>query len=489
MEFSTYQIDIFEAVQNTRSNLIVEAVAGSGKSTTLVEICKRLPMGNHMFCAFNKLIADELTKKLDRAGAFNVKCSTLNSYGYMLVRNQFGRVRMNQYKTDDLIKDIVPQQERKYVWSFISRMVSLMKGHMVKDVYNFQATGELDDLMVKQGIERPKNKEAFGWLCEVYNRSIKDTKSIDFDDMLLYPILYNIPIKKFDTLLVDESQDLNPVQIELCMRSAKRMVAVGDSRQGIYGFRGADPEAIANMRQRLDSTPQGCKVLPLSICYRCPVNVVEAAKAIVPQIEPSPTAVQGLVETVTMARFNTEAKVGDFVLCRTTAPLVSNCLRFIREGKYATVRGRDIGKQLDSLVTRIAGGNDFKPINDFITDLDAYSRAEMARLGAIGREMEIQALEDRVATLEALSAAVVEMPNASVSNIKYKINEIFSDNNEGIVFSTVHKAKGLEARNIWILHPEQMPHKNAKLPWQIEQEMNLKYVAITRATEALRWVK
>ena len=72
--------------------------------------------------------------------------------------------------------------------------------------------------------------------------------------------------------------------------------------------------------------------------------------------------------------------------------------------------------------------------------------------------------------------------------IAFQIEKIFTDNVEGIVFCTIHKAKGLEAKNIFILNPELLPHPMAKRDWQIEQEMNLKYVAITRSLDTLTWV-
>jgi DNA helicase-2/ATP-dependent DNA helicase PcrA len=57
------------------------------------------------------------------------------------------------------------------------------------------------------------------------------------------------------------------------------------------------------------------------------------------------------------------------------------------------------------------------------------------------------------------------------------------------LFMTIHKSKGLENNTIFILHPELLPHPAATQEWQMQQESNLKYVAITRAIENLIWVK
>jgi len=70
------------------------------------------------------------------------------------------------------------------------------------------------------------------------------------------------------------------------------------------------------------------------------------------------------------------------------------------------------------------------------------------------------------------------------------IEQIFSDNGKaGVKLSSVHRAKGLEANVVWILCPDLMPHPKAEQPWEQEQEMNLKYVAITRAKRELRVVE
>ena len=73
----------------------------------------------------------------------------------------------------------------------------------------------------------------------------------------------------------------------------------------------------------------------------------------------------------------------------------------------------------------------------------------------------------------------------NIEDLKYKIQEIFSDKKEGIVCSSVHKAKGLEADNVFILNYHLMPHPMAETPEEIQQEMNIKYVAITRAKKNL----
>ena len=84
-------------------------------------------------------------------------------------------------------------------------------------------------------------------------------------------------------------------------------------------------------------------------------------------------------------------------------------------------------------------------------------------------------LEDKVMTLLFL-AKIAD----SILDLKHKIKSIFTDEIQGIVLSTVHKIKGLEANRVFIIRPDLLPMQTAK-PWQHIQEKNLQYVAYTRA--------
>jgi len=80
----------------------------------------------------------------------------------------------------------------------------------------------------------------------------------------------------------------------------------------------------------------------------------------------------------------------------------------------------------------------------------------------------------------------------SVSDVVRKIEQIFTDDKgrPGILLSSIHRAKGLEASHVFFLMPEgaECPHPMAKSAWQVEQEWNLRYVAVTRAIKELTYV-
>jgi superfamily I DNA/RNA helicase len=285
-------------------------------------------------------------------------------------------------------------------------------------------------------------------------------------------------VPTYKWVFVDESQDLNPVQIELIYRTVAdngRLVAVGDENQAIYAFRGADTAAMCELKEKFK-----CKRLPLSICYRCGKSIVKEAKKIVPAIEYNESQIDGEIKTVKNEVFHTECGEKDFVLCRTTAPLVQACLNFIREGRRAIVRGRDIGEGLINLISLNYKGNDLK---EALIELDNYASVSINRWQKQNKTDLIINLQDRIDTIKVVASTC-----DTIEEVISKIRSIFDNNQKGITLCTVHRAKGLEAKNIWILKPELLPHPRAEKDWQLRQENNLKYVAITRAMEKLTWV-
>jgi superfamily I DNA/RNA helicase len=207
--------------------------------------------------------------------------------------------------------------------------------------------------------------------------------------------------------------------------------------------------------------------------------VIHAAQGIVPEIEASPTANEGSVTSIRSEELLRVTKDGDFVLCRTAAPLIQHCLRFIAKGKKATVLGKEIGEGLIGLIETL----DCDSIEELLMELADYEQAETERLKK--REDRIVELNDTCEVIRALCEDAL-----SIRHVIEKINSLFSkERGPGVTFSTIHKSKGLESDNVYILCPELLPHPRVKVEWMVAQEMNLKYVAITRAKKNLFWVE
>jgi hypothetical protein len=176
---------------------------------------------------------------------------------------------------------------------------------------------------------------------------------------------------------------------------------------------------------------------------------------------------------------------GDMILCRVNAPLVSQCFRFIKAGRKANIQGRDIGQGLISTVKKLKASD----ITDLASKIDDWQhknlRKELAK--KYPNDARIIAVQDRADCLQCFVDGC-----ETVDQVIAKIESVFTDDKKspGIKLSSVHKAKGLEAKKVYFLRPKggECPHPMAKSAWQKKQELNLCYVAITRAIETLVYV-
>ena len=261
-----------------------------------------------------------------------------------------------------------------------------------------------------------------------------------------------------------------------------RCLFVGDKNQSIYGFAGADAFAVQNILDQTNAT-----VLPLSISYRCAKAIVRHAQELVPEIESAPDAPEGVVEWIKENTFLTEVKPGDLVLSRLTAPLVSLAIKLIAKHKPATVKGKDIAKSLLNCAKDALNGRyTFAELDDA---LDNYLNEQISALLLKGNsEKAILALADRV---EGVRVCAEGFKVNSIELFEAKLEGIFSNENENlpgvITLSTIHRMKGGEAEDVYLLDEKLPLVWKGQLPWEREQENNLDYVARTRAKLRLRY--
>jgi len=503
MQPTNQQVAFLDALVDSTDNLALVARAGCGKTSTILlgvdALVKRHPNIEIGICAFNKAIADEIGTKLKQRGHTNwkqVSASTLHSLGYGLIKWMF-KPRIEDSKVRDLIQAHCPEgrnwNQEPTVWekygTQIAHLVGVAKGagvgffsdlpiesaHIWYQLADHYDINGLDDMREMQDVVQAAQ--------QIYVESLNQTDVIDFDDMILWPLIKNLSTKfGKDVLFVDEAQDLSRAKQALARKFVRartgRMVVVGDDRQAIYGFAGADAAALPNLIQMLHA-----RVMPLTVTWRCPKSVVKLAQGLVPDIEYAPTAAEGSVSMVTALP---DLKTTDAILCRNTAPLISIAYSLIRKGVPCKVEGRAIGDGMIKLAQRWKVAD----IDGLLERLEQYREREVQKAQAKGNEAKVDEVNDRVDTLVEICNACILQGQQSIQDVVNFINRLFADSAKGVVtLATYHRSKGREWPRVFLWeHYQRCPARGARQPWQIQQENNLAYVAWTRAQEQLVFI-
>jgi superfamily I DNA/RNA helicase len=508
MVLSPQQTAIVGWVERGTGSLFVEALAGTGKTTTLM-LALPYTRGSVRLVAFGKPIATELQLRIGAAG-LDGRCaaSTFHSLGDGAVRRRFPNARLELGLKKDFAMGDALRVPREQIGG-VSKLIGFAKQQLIdptgEDLAPWLAQVWKHDIALDLlGRERRDRgaREALmaGDLdrqleaaCELARRGLgwhnAHAEAIkNFDDMIYLPVFMDLAVQKYDWVLVDEGQDTNPGRRELAakmMRPDTRSIWVGDRRQGIMGFTGADNDAVDLIIKQF-----GCTTLPLTVTYRCGRAIVEKARTWVPAYEAAATNSEGLVRTIKADALHAESfrqpsgeQGGDAILCRLTAPLVSLAFDLIKLRVACHVEGRDIGAGLVKLLDKFKNGA--SDLVGLTRELTAWREREVARLLAAKKEAQAAAIEDKVDTL------LVLMENCStVEGLRATVEGMFKDGDkEGrktLTLSTVHKAKGREWGRVYVYGMNRwMPLPWVKAEWQLEQERNLSYVAVTRARNEL----
>lgn len=495
---------VIDWIDEDTGSLNLEARAGCGKTYTIVNGVVRHILRTTdqtiALAAYNKSAAEEFKSRLAKLNLLNgrVRAGTVHSFGAGMWRQMAPNAQLNERKVWDIMKPLEQTDATVAQWSSqIRKLVSLAKQQAFGVDSPAEDLGQWYELAAHHDIDCNGSLDmAIEAAIDIFNISLKQVKDvIDFDDMILAPLMFVQNVKRYDWVLIDEAQDTNRARRLLMLKLLKpggRLVAVGDSRQAIYGFTGADSDSLDLIRNVMNS-----KVLPLSITYRCPKAVVAEANRLVPDLQAHESAPDGVVRKLPAKSkdgnwFTAEnLTADDAALCRNTKQLLEEAYKMIAAGIGCRVEGRDIGEGLVTLATRWRRATTLGILKDNLRD---YLQREAAKFSAEKDAARLASLEDKVETLNVIIDHLIGKGANSVNELVAHIRSLFGDTPEGekprvFTFSTIHKAKGREWDRVYFLFKAStMPSKYAKQDWQLAQESNLEYVAITRAKKELVYV-
>jgi superfamily I DNA/RNA helicase len=469
------QLAIFEATKSTSNNLLIEALAGAAKTTTLTELARNLS-GTTMSLAFNKKIAVEMEKKMPQG----VTCSTLNSLGHKVWGQAIGkRLSLNASKLHHLTIEAIesqpkPQQGELYDdLATLSNYISGSKNHgHVPDSVAKQLGSRCvplmnDDEFFDMLPEEPTSAQIdvmLQVLSESFERALEG--SIDFADQLLLPTVMKCSFPIFSNVLVDEAQDLSELNHVMLAKLAKRrIIAVGDSLQAIYAFRGAHADGMPLLRDRFNM-----QTLHLSTTFRCPETICAHVRWHAPRIESWSGNPNSPGDVKNMIAWNMDdIPDGSAVLCRNNAPLFRLALRMLKAGRRPNLWGRDVAASLVKILSGLGAVNMNK-----LDSIKALRRYQAEKESKLRKESAKESLAERI---ECLLVFIEDAE--SLGGAIALAKSVFA--HEGKVdLATGHKAKGAEWPNVFILDRQLLRDDG--------QDPNLAYVLATRTQRTLTYI-
>jgi len=465
------------ALANPTTNLLLEAGPGSSKTTTLRLLAKYLPIVPTCSLAFNKRIAEEMAKVLPG----HYKSSTVNSLGHRGWAGTVGkRLTLDIKKNYNIVKaliDELPRRDRMDAYEIFGDIIKTLsqaklRGYVPSEITMGKTLLTMDQFFGSLD-EAPDD-----WFMSLVNKalmtSIKQAYAglIDFDDQIYMSALFGSSFPQFPRVKADEAQDfskINQVMLEKLVGPNTQLIAVGDEFQSIYAFRGADTKSMRWLKDRFEM-----HAMPLSVSFRCAIEIVKNAHFRNPNLKWPTWAIEGRVEYLNEW---TADSIPDnsAIICRNNAPLLSCALALLRAGRGVHLVGTDLGPQLVRALKKL--GDPQMPQEKVYEAITAWEEDKLRKSRAP------EAVTDKAECLRVFAGFGPTL-GAAIAYCEH----LFAAQGP-IQLLSGHKAKGLEWDVVYHLDPHRIPSPWSKEGEALEQEMNVKFVIETRPRKDLFFVK
>ena len=541
---STYQQDILDFfLNNPQSNMLVNALAGSGKSTTACMLSEHSKTSD-LYIAFNASVVEEFKKKIKNP---KTKVMTMHSLAYSIMLYNveqeskdsgekpkgFGSQRskrtvsLDNFKPHKILDEEITKRYGRYI-EFAKRV--FLKDNYI-NLYNLCRL-TLTDMSSNKDVSRLINDHVLflyygdeGYsapdISEITSTlKILDTKSkqqfetqgvIDFTDMLW--ITFNklkydnweVPYwALYTNIYCDEVQDFSNIQLnflKFIKRTKGRYVFIGDFHQAIYNFAGANAQAFNQIPKMFAPV----ETFDLPICYRCAKSHLSRVNREygIP-ILPCDDAPMGFVKTIDKSKISEYAKAGDMVISRKNKWIAEVVLDLARNGTPIFIEDKEmvgaIKRQiLSSKCTSVGTLEKFlqKVISNYNKKLFEIVSKNAREGGHEEEHLEAVAeanskIDNTSFLLEILEGYLENHASSdSVSKFSNFIDKLLNTTPSPncVRLCSIHKAKGLEATNVFVLNEAKINYDFRNSKEQNIQEKNLSYIATTRAKEGLYLVK
>ena len=373
----------------------------------------------------------------------------------------------------------------------------------------------------------PSMSEIMTWVEELDDRNkqiFEETGRIDFGDML-YITHEKLKSKEwtvpywclFTNVMVDEGQDATRLYlsfIKYIKRPQGRYVFVADKNQAIYAWAGSNAYAYAEIKEKF----QPYMEFDLPINYRCAKSHLKMVneKFHIP-IKPRPDAPEGeIIEHFDKKKIKDFISPGDFVISRKNKWLSDVTIDLIKAKIPVYIEDQEMLKEIGKVVDSCKGkgiknlsrkvNNNIKSYYLKLEELNMYHQdkqkdeKEIDDIEDEKEEIKNNALKTQAETIIETNSkidnlsflnSILEMyeqdyPQGTVANFSVYLKDILSTRSKDSVrLCSVHKAKGLEAPNVFVLNEAKICFNPRNSAEQNAQEQNLSYISMTRAKEKL----
>jgi F-box protein, helicase, 18 len=465
---------------NSTGNIKINAVAGSGKTTTVIEYAKVRPKDSRiLYLAFNKSVKLEAVRKFANAGLQNVTVETAHSLAYKrIVQKSKYTVRGQGYKTHEVVQllGLVGDNEKHTEYIVANHINKFIAYFCNSDKLKVQELNYLDtvtDHKAKAFVSK------FYHYIETQTRILlkkMDTGEVELThDFYLKKFQLSNPVLPFDYILFDEGQDASAAMLDIFLKQKATKVIVGDTHQQIYGWRYAV--------NSLEKT--GFRTLHLSHSFRFAQDIADLAVAIVNLkgvlMEHKPITIAG--------KGNSVEKKTKAVLARTNIGLLVRAIDYLNEKR--NIKHIYFEGNINSYTYADDGASLYDILNLY------NNKRHLIRDKLIASMRDMYELEDYIEKTDDVQLGMmVEIVNEygnEIPGILKEIKEKHVENEDRakaeIIFSTVHRSKGMEYDSVQLVNDFISEEKIKKIKdnkeefniAKISEEINLLYVAVTRA--------
>ena len=530
-DLNKYQKEIVKYYfENLESNMLINALAGTGKSTTAKTLLDHTPSYS-VYLAFNTSIANEFKRKMKNP---KVRVSTLHALSYSLLvgnvkdaegklSNESAKLTVDYLKIYRILDSILAQKfknigfeqkmflKENYVTLF-NLLRTIGKDFTIANIEEVVKEHNLFQDFTENCFPAPEIGEIVSTIKLINSEDLRifeEEKTLDFTDMLYITYLklksgewHPMYYLTFFNIIVDEVQDLSNVQLFLLKyfkRKDGRFVFLGDANQAIYMFSGANSQAFNSIPKLFAPVKQ----FDLPITYRCPLKHIKEVKRLFGiELEPKNDAIEGSIKTINKKDIFKYIKPGDMIISRKNKWFGDIVLELAKKNIPVYIGNKDMVDTIDKKTNADLYKTVSLLINSVNKEITNYYNNLHEKMKELeeenSTEIELETIDtnskiDALIVLKELAESFNDTNKKDMSTLAFKLylKKVLNTNydRDAVKISSVHKAKGLEAKNVFVLNEGKVCYSPLNSKEQNQQEKNLSYISYTRSKENLYLVR